>query len=516
MNGRKAQLYAADFLRNGSGPWWPPYLWSLAIACIALCLTMLIDNAFSLPASPRLFLVGVLICAVNFSLGPALLSSLVSMLAYDFFMLRPYYTLWIGSTEDTIDFGLFGVFAVVIIAVSVHMRGRALSAAARALVSENLAQFNRTITDQLTLTDLADAAASGVGEITGMTAAIVFFSATGIEVAAGHSIEDTKTLSEAAAEWLLTESNDRSQVILNGWRLVPMRDDDRPAGLLCVRPNSDSGRFEKTGPGLLAALADQTALALERLGLRNRLAETRVKAEAERLRDVAINTINHDLRNPIASIVTGTGLLVQGWDKLADADRRSLTAKVHDGAVRLDTLLGKLVDMTRINAGTVPVVLEHVEVADIINLTVQDAETVTAGRDVLINIQTDLPRVTADFLLLKQCLFNVLENAGKYTPPRTRIWVTAAMVGQDVVISIADEGPGIAAGEEERIFEKYYRSKVPGEAKPGRGLGLSVSRGLLTAMGGSIRVRSMPGGGAIFLVTVPIAKEYESCLTNPP
>ena len=130
----------------------------------------------------------------------------------------------------------------------------------------------------------------------------------------------------------------------------------------------------------------------------------------------------------------------------------------------------------------------------------------------LINIQADLPCVTADFLLLKQCLFNVLENAGKYTPPRTRIWITAAMVGQDVVISIADEGPGIAAGEDERIFEKYYRSPTPGEAKPGRGLGLSVSRGLLTAMGGSIRVRSMPGGGAIFLVTVPIAKEMSVAL----
>jgi len=516
MNGRNVRLHAADFLRNGSSSWWPPYLWSLGIACLALCLSLLIGSTLGLPASPRLFLVGVLICAVNFGLGPALLSSLVSMLTYDFFMLRPYYTFWIGSTEDTIDFGLFGVFAVIIIAVSVNVRSRALSAAARALVSENLAQFNRTITDQLTLTDLADAAAAGVGKITGMTAAIVFFSPAGIEVAAGHSIKDTNSLSEAAAEWLLTEGNDRSQVILNGWRLVPMRDDDRPFGLLCVRPNISSDQFEKTSPNLLAALADQTALALERLGLRNRLAESRIKAEAERLRDVAINAINHDLRNPIASIVTATGLLAQSWDTMADADRRSLTVKVHDGAIRLDALLGKLVDMTRINAGTVPIVLEHVEVAEIIGLTVQDAEPVTAGRNVLINIQTDLPCVTADFLLLKQCLFNILENAGKYTPPRTRIWITAAMVGQDVVISIADEGPGIAAGEEERIFEKYYRSTTSAEPKPGRGLGLSVSRGLLTAMGGSIRVRSMPGGGAIFLVTVPIAKEYESCLTNPP
>jgi two-component system, OmpR family, sensor histidine kinase KdpD len=516
MNSRKTPLHVADFLRNGSTSWWPPYIWSLGIVCIALGLSMLTGNTIGLPPSPRLFLVGVLICAVNFGLGPALLASLFSLLAYDFFMLPPFYSLRIGSTGDLIDFSLFGVFTVIITAVSVNFRGRAASAAARALVSENLAQFNRTITDQLTLTDLADAAAAGVGRITGMTTAIVFFSPTGIEVAAGHSTEDTSSLSQAAAEWLLTESNDRSQVILNGWRLVPMRDDDRPFGLLCVRPNISSDRFEKTSPGLLAALADQTALALERLGLRNRLAESRIKAEAERLRDVAINAINHDLRNPIASIVTATGLLAQSWETMADADRRSLTVRVHDGAVRLDGLLGKLVDMTRINAGTVPVVLEHVEVADIIDLTVRDAETVTAGRNVLINIQTDLPCVTADFLLLKQCLFNVLENAGKYTPPRTRIWITAAMVGPDVVISIADEGPGIAAGEEERIFEKYYRSTTSGEPKPGRGLGLSVSRGLLTAMGGSIRVRSMPGGGAIFLVTVPIAKEYESCLTNTP
>jgi len=94
------------------------------------------------------------------------------------------------------------------------------------------------------------------------------------------------------------------------------------------------------------------------------------------------------------------------------------------------------------------------------------------------------------------------------------IWITAAIVGEEVVISIADEGPGIAAGEEEHIFEKYYRSPAAGASKPGRGLGLSVSRGLLNAMGGSIRVRSMPGGGAIFLLTVPVAKEYENWPTN--
>jgi two-component system sensor histidine kinase KdpD len=261
---------------------------------------------------------------------------------------------------------------------------------------------------------------------------------------------------------------------------------------------------------LLDALADQVAVAIERISLARGLAEARVLAETERLRAALLTSISHDLRTPLASILGTASSLRNYADKYDAADRDELLATLESEAERLNRFVGNLLDMTRLEAGAIELKLDLADVAEIVGAALQRAGSVLARHRIEVTVAPDLPMLRLDPILFEQVLFNLLDNAAKYAPPGSRIDVHARRDGDVVAIEVIDEGPGIPPGDLERVFDKFYRAQAQDRRRAGTGLGLAICRGFIEAQGGRIEAQNRADrSGAILTVRVPVPEATE-------
>jgi two-component system sensor histidine kinase KdpD len=260
------------------------------------------------------------------------------------------------------------------------------------------------------------------------------------------------------------------------------------------------------GRRLLDALADQAALAIERITLAEAIDRARVMAETERLRAALLTSISHDLRTPLATIIGSLTSLRSFGKSYDDATRDELMAAVQAEAERLNRFIGNLLDMTRLESGAIDLKPELTDLGEIIGTALERAAKLLAAHRVEIEIAPDLPMLRTDYLLLEQALFNLLDNAAKYAPPGTRVLIRVRRDGGSVVIEISDEGPGIPPQELERIFDKFYRVHAQDRQRAGTGLGLAICRGFIEALGGRISAANLGGGhGAVFTIRLPTA-----------
>jgi two-component system sensor histidine kinase KdpD len=252
------------------------------------------------------------------------------------------------------------------------------------------------------------------------------------------------------------------------------------------------------------AFAAQVALAVERAQLAEETEKARRDVEAEQLRSSLLSSVSHDLRTPLAVITGSASTLLQGGPKLADSTRQELLKTVLEEAERLNRLIRNLLDMTRLESGAVKVKKEWLPLEELVGSALNRLEARLAERDVHVELPRDLPLVPCDAVLIEQALLNLLENAAKYS--RGSIEVSASARGAEVWVEVADSGPGIAAGQELRIFEKFQRVSQEGGPE-GVGLGLTICRAIITAHGGRIWAQNRPGGGASFQFALPIEGE---------
>jgi len=261
---------------------------------------------------------------------------------------------------------------------------------------------------------------------------------------------------------------------------------------------------------LLDALCDQAAIAIERISLAKGLDEARVLAETERLRAALLTSISHDLRTPLASIIGTVSGLRSFPEKYGDADREELLATLQEEAERLNRFVSNLLDMTRLESGAVEL-LELIDVSEIVGSALQRAGNVLAGHRVEVDIEPGLPMLRLDAVLFEQVLFNLLDNAAKYSPAGGRIDIRASRDGELVEIEVVDEGPGIPPSDFERIFDKFYRVQAQDRRRAGTGLGLAICRGFVEAVGGWIVARNRRDrSGAVFTIRMPVVAEIET------
>ncbi len=195
--------------------------------------------------------------------------------------------------------------------------------------------------------------------------------------------------------------------------------------------------------------------------------------------------------------------------KVKDAPplQQTLTQEIQESAARLNRLVGNLLDMTRLESGKVKPRLEWCDVADLINVALRRDERDLSKHHVTLSLASSLPLVKMDFVLIEQSLSNLLLNAAHYTPPGTTVEVKAAVSNGEMAVSVADRGPGLPEESLPHVFEKFYR--VPGAPAGGTGLGLSIVKGLVEAHGGRVEARNRPGGGAEFVLYLPIVGSPE-------
>jgi two-component system sensor histidine kinase KdpD len=465
-----------------------------------------------------LLLLGVVAVAARYRRGPALLASVVSIAAFDFLFVPPYYAFDVHDTAYLLTFVVMLVVALTMSRLTGVIREHALEAEARGRRASAVVALNA---------DLAGAASHG--EVLTILGRHVHLAIAGqvCTLRAEEFDRDPATWGPAAREFLATVPESvAARWAHEGGRaagpgtarcsdsevlFVPLWTSNRHLGLVAVRPEPSDRVPEpeevEEKVETVEALAAQAALALERTLLAEQHTEARAEAEAERLRTSLLSSLSHDLRTPLAAIEGAASSLLEADGALATDARHDLADTILEESHRMTRLVSNLLNMIRVETGALAVQRSWQPLEEVLGVALLRVEDRLKDRQVAVELPPDLPLVPIDEILVEQVFINLFENAAKYTPPGTPVAVTASVAGPEVRVEVADRGPGVPLGTEEAVFKKFYRAGgAPGSVPPGgAGLGLTISRGIITAHGGRMWVEPRPGGGAAFRFTVPLS-----------
>jgi two-component system sensor histidine kinase KdpD len=292
------------------------------------------------------------------------------------------------------------------------------------------------------------------------------------------------------------------------WLFLPMRTGRGVVGVVGLESEKQGALLTPDQRRLFDALADQAALAIERVNLAEDIDRNRLNAETERLRSALLTSISHDLRTPLASILGSASSLKSFGATLDEAARSELLRSILEEAERLNRFIANLLDMTRLESGAVAPNLELIDLSDVVGSALRRAAKVLAAHRIELSLAPDLPMLRLDPVLFEQALFNLLDNAAKYSSPGSSVAVKGERVGEHVRISVSDSGNGIPPDDLERIFDKFYRVQSSDHKRAGTGLGLAISRGFMEAMGGTLNAGNRTDGqGAVFTIALPIPEQ---------
>ncbi|MFG1480767.1 sensor histidine kinase KdpD [Xanthobacter sp. V4C-4] len=488
-----------------------PYLASLALVAVATGLGLALQHILAFQNIALVFLTAVLVSAVKLGLRPALLASLAGMLAFNFFFIPPLYTFTIADPENILALFFFLVVAIIASNLTARVRGQALAARARAKTTEDLYLFSRKLAGAGTLDDLLWATAFQIASMLKLRVVVLLPEAGTLAVKAAYPPEDRLDAADlAAAEWAFEHSHaaGRGADTLPGARrlFLPVHTGRGVVGVIGLDSDKEGALLAPEQRRLLDALADQAALAVERVNLVGDLEQARLDAETDRLRSALLTSISHDLKTPLASIMGSAGTLRDFADALSGAARAELLTTIEEEAQRLNRFIANLLDMTRLESGAIaPRAAPH-DVGEIVGTALRRAQPILKHHAVAVDIDRDLPLLRLDPVLFEQVLFNLLDNAAKYAPPGSKVEIRAGARDGEVVIEVRDEGPGIPEEERARVFDKFHRVHKEDRVRPGTGLGLAICRGFVEAMGGSIVAVGRAGGGTAFVITFPTAR----------
>jgi two-component system sensor histidine kinase KdpD len=494
-----------------SEPWDPiPYALAMLAVAAALALAEAIWAMLGIENASLIFLAAIVGVAVRYGLWPSLLASVVSSLCYNFFFLPPLYTLTLGDPINIAAFALFTIVAIVVSNLAAKGRLQTVSAQERVRSVESLYAFSRKLAGAGTLDDVLWATAYQIASMLMVRVVILLPEGDMLAVKAGYPPEDTLDAADlAAARWAWENDRPagRDSDALPGakWLFMPMRTGRGGIGIVGIARDAPGPLLRGEQRRLLDALTDQGALAIERVHLVGDVERVKRAAETDRLRSALLTSISHDLKTPLAAVLGAASALrdlAKSFDESAKGD---LIATIIDESERLNRFIANLLDMTKLESGAVIPDAALYDIGEIVGTALNRAGKMLVNHAVELQISPDLPMLAVDPVLLEQVLFNLLDNASKYAPPRTTIRLHSWREADKVVLEILDEGSGIPGGELERIFDKFYRVKKGDHVRAGTGLGLAICRGFVEALAGTITARNRTDRrGAAFTITLPV------------
>lgn len=480
---------------------------ALAVALASAC-AWAADKLFPIASLGVIYMTAVVAVASRRGLGPALASAVLGFLAYNFLFTEPRFTFQISRRGEVLTLGLFLVAPLITGNLAARLRARIEAQAAIADRTNKLYDFSRRVAAAATADDVVWASVSHVATTLRCETVLLMPRGAELRVAGGFPPEDrldVRDQSAAQFAWEKGEPAGRGSDTLPTarWFFLPLVAGDRRLGVLGIA-YADDRQLGRTDRRLLDALIDQIALALERLRLTEDLAATQLATEAERLRTALLNSVSHDLRTPLVTIIGAAG-------HLADADlspdaRRDLAENIREEGERLDRYVQNLLDMTRLGHGALRPRLAPQDVAEIAGGARSRMKGVLRGHEVRMDLAPNLPLILADGVLLEQVVVNILDNAAKYAPEGTEITMAARKRDLRVEIVVTDHGPGIPPADQARVFDMFYRVEGGDRQRAGTGLGLAICKGLVEAMGGTIRAETgwPDGTGTRIVVTLPL------------
>ena len=486
------------------------YIASLAYVAAAIFVAALLRQALGVSNLAQVFLIAVLASAVSYGLWASLFACLVSVLSYNFFFLPPLYTFTIADPENVVVLFFFTVVALIASNLAARVRAQAVAARERTRITEELYLFSRKLAAVATLDDLLWATVHQIALMLKVRVVVLLPEDGSLVVKAGFPPEDRLDEADlAAARWCFerNQPTGRGADTLPGAkrRFMPLRTGRGAVGVVGIDSDKSGLLLTPEESRLFDALADQAALAIDRVNLAQDIDRARLAAETDRLRAALLTSISHDLRTPLASILGSASSLVAHGEEFDAKVQASLLRTILEEAERLNRFIGNLLDMTRLESGPLTPQTGPADLSDIVGATLQRADKILHGHPVTIELEKRLPLLDLDMVLMEQVLFNLFDNAAKYAPLGSRITLVARHEGGFVIIQVLDEGEGIPEADLERIFDKFYRVRRSDRQRAGTGLGLAICRGFVEAMGGTITAANrMDRQGVVFTIGLPV------------
>ncbi len=506
--GREDDAPIAPVRRRATGTDWTAYGRALAAVALTTGVAWVVAPISELSNVVMLYLLGIVIVAMRSGLGPSLFAAVLSVAAFDVFFVPPYLAFGVHDLRYLFTFIVMLVVGVVISRLTVRTRAQAEAAHHRERQTAALYAMSRELARTPGLDALLGVAARHVGEVFRSQVVVLLPGDHGTLRAweGGQFAVDANEL--GVGRWVFEHAQPAglSTATLPGASAlyVPLIASTGPAGVLGVRPADAHAMDDPARLHQLETFAAQTALALERARLAEDTKAAEVRIESERLRNSLLSSVSHDLRTPLATITGAVTTILDEGTHLDEGTRRELLESVREEADRLNRLVQNLLEMTRLESGALQLHKELHPLEEVIGAALGRLAKRLAGRRVTTRVPPTLPLVPIDDALIEQVLLNLLDNALKYTPPASPIEIIATATDRNVTVEIADRGPGLPPGDQDRIFEKFYRGQTTGGR--GAGLGLSICRGIVRAHGGRIWAQNLPGGGVAFLFTLPLSE----------
>jgi two-component system sensor histidine kinase KdpD len=483
------------------------YLLGLLLVAAATGLNALIAPYISSTNLVVIYLLAVVVAAVYLGRGPAIVTSILGVAAFDYFFVPPHLTLAVSDTEYLLTFfGLLGV-GLVISQLTAQAREQAEAVQQREVQTVELYELGRDLTVASNLEEVIQAAIAHVGQTFSREVAVFLPENSSPKVVAaspGLTISDNDL---AVATWAFEhgQAAGRGTDTLPeaSMRYQPLKTMRGVVGILGVKPIDRDRHLSRDQIRTLDAFVNQIALAIERARLAEQARQAEMLEITEKLQTALLNSISHDLRTPLVSITGALSSLADDQISLDESARRSLIETASEEADRLNRLVGNLLDMTRLESGAMRFKKEACDIQDLVGSALEDLGQRIGDRSISIDIPAEIPLIQLDFVLVERVLVNVIDNAMKYSPADTPIEIKAHAAGAFMEIEVADRGTGIPPEDLTRIFDKFYRVQRPDNFS-GTGLGLSISKGIVQAQGGFIAAENRQGGGTIITISIPL------------
>lgn len=483
------------------------WYWSLGTVVLSTVLGKVMSPYLDRTDVAMVYLLGIVLTATRTGRWPALVATLLSVAAFDFFFVPPFFTFTVSDIRFVITFGVMFVVANVITGLTLQIREQAEASRKRERSTAALYALSRQLSRERKKERIFDVAAKHISEVFQSQIAILVMDEkgelTGIDTRVGTFALDKKE--ESVARWAFDNRHVAGfgTDTLPGARALylPLVSSSGVVGVMGVLPADTNWRFDPEGLHFLESFVNQTALAVERVMLAKEAHEERLKAEAQNVRNTFLSSVSHDLRTPLAVVAGAASTLLEKESSLDRAARLELLHTIHEETDRLERIIRNVLNLTRLDSGAITVHKEWQPLEEIIGVILNRFADRLGERTLELRIPPDLPLIPFDTLLLEQVLANLLENILRHTPQGTPIEITVTAQERGVMIEIADRGRGIPTGEEEAIFRKFTRGT---HTQTGAGIGLAICRVIVEAHGGRIWAENRPGGGALFKFILPV------------
>lgn len=486
---------------------WQAYLASLGLVAVTTVLAFFAKDFLSPINLVMPYLLGVVLAASRLGMRAAIINAACGVLAFDFFFVPPRYTLTVDDTEYLFTFICLFLVGVVISSLVTKAKVRAEILRERELQTESLYYLSRDLAAAIDLQSILTVALKNIGEALHAQLAVMTPKGEQMEVLA---ISDGLTLDlkeRAVADWAFRNRREAGfgTETLGSARLLylPISTGASLIGVLGIKLANQADYRSPHHRRLLDAFVTQVSLAMERANLAKQAEQSEILQAREGLERALLNSISHDLRTPLVTIIGALdGMRDQNLQK-NDHTRQELLAAAWEEAQRLNRFVGNLLDMTRLESGEMRLHKEPGDVHELIDCARAAIEKKADGRAIRVILGDTLPLVPMDMVLMTQVMINLLDNALKYSPRGSPVEISASRQAGFLQVEVLDHGHGVPAQDLKRVFDKFYRLPVP-EGTAGTGLGLSICRGIIEAHEGTIHAENAAGAGLRVVIRLPL------------